>query len=192
DDALACERRELVARQAEEPSVDLVVVLAETRRAAPDRARRTREARVDPLHAERPDDRVVHRDDVAARRDVRVGEDVRRRVGDAEGDLMPLEDVRDLARRSLPAPIADDGIDRLAVLGAEREGGEARIGEQVLAPHGAREAREESVAAATMQTNFPSRVSQLSSGAELESRLPSRSRTRPRRSKAARVCSMTR
>src|SRR5207249_8404433 len=72
DHSLTLECGERLGRQAEELAVDLVVVLSEARRTAPDGARRAREARVDPLHAHGTDDRVVHRDDVPAGRDVRV------------------------------------------------------------------------------------------------------------------------
>src|SRR5438093_4879399 len=113
DHSLALECGERLGRQAEELAVDLVVVLSEARRTAPDAARRAREARVDPLHAHGTDDRVVHRDDVPTGRDVRVGEDVGGRVSDPEGHLVPLEDLRELARRVLPAPAGDDRVDRL-------------------------------------------------------------------------------
>src|SRR5439155_24528460 len=49
DHSLAFECGERLGRQAEELAVDLVVVLSEARRTAPDRARRAREARVHAL-----------------------------------------------------------------------------------------------------------------------------------------------
>src|SRR5213596_1252868 len=118
DHAFAGEACALLRGEPQQPPVHLVVVRTEPRRPGTDRARGAREARVDTLHAHRPDHRVVHRHDVPARRDVRVGEDVGHRAGDAERHLVALEDVLDLARRPLLAPGGHDGVDLVAVLGA--------------------------------------------------------------------------
>src|SRR5439155_4983997 len=99
DHAVALEGAEVVRRKPEQLAVDVRVVLAEPRRTVADRAGRARETRIDALHAHGTDDRVVHGHEIFARGDVRVGEDVGRRVRDAERHLVPLEDVGDLRRR---------------------------------------------------------------------------------------------
>src|SRR5262245_54268827 len=136
----------LLGAEAEQSAVDLLVVLAEPWRAALDGARRAREARIHPLHAHRAEHRVVHRLDIGTRGDVRIGEDVGGRVRDAERHLVALEDVLDLARRARLHPGGDDAVDLVAVLRTAGHRLEARIGEQVLAPDGAREAGEQPVA----------------------------------------------
>src|SRR2546425_3849581 len=129
DYPLAREARALLRGEPEEPPVHLVVVRTEPRRSPLDRARGAREAGVDALHANRADHGVVKHDDVPARRDVRVGEDVGHRASDAERHLVALEHVLDLARRPLLAPGSDDGVDLVTVRGTLGHGGEARFGE---------------------------------------------------------------
>src|SRR5207237_2038701 len=78
--------------------------------------------------------------------DVGVGEDVPDGVGDAEGDLVALEDLLYLRGGPLAAPGGDDAVDLVAVGSARRHGRKARIAEEVLAAHRTTEAREEAVA----------------------------------------------
>src|SRR5262249_57890205 len=65
---------------------------------------------------------------------------------DGKRPLVAVEDVLDLARRPRLHPGGDDTVDLVAVLRTAGHRLEARIGEQVLALDGAREAREQPIA----------------------------------------------
>src|SRR5882724_4110594 len=144
--SVSLQRVELVVGQSKDVLVDLSIVLAEPRRAALDRSRRSRQAWIDTLHLHRADCRVVDLDDIAARGIVRILEDVAdaERAGDRH--LCRVHDRLDLVRGPLAAPIGDDPVDLIAVPSAIGERLEAGIAGELGLADRLCEPREEAVA----------------------------------------------
>src|SRR5205814_4999503 len=104
---------------------------------------------------ERSDRRIVDLDDVAARRVMRVGEDVADAEGAADRHLGGDQDPLDLLRRVLAAPGGDDRVQLLAVASAIGERRVARVLDEIRATYRSREPREQAVAGGDDRNEVP-------------------------------------
>src|SRR5581483_2064874 len=122
---------ELLLRETELATVDLVVVLADLGPRVANLAGRVREARDDVLHQHRPELGMWDADDRLPGEVLRVLDDVGDRVDGGDRRLALRERLHHLLRRPLADPLLDDLVELVDVLDPAHVVGEPRLLDQV-------------------------------------------------------------